>query len=333
MGFLEDVLAQPDNLAESRAIVLEALAGHRLLDEEGGPILFVGMGASGCATAVAAALCEQGRAALAYDAAELTAGVAALAGTTVAVSATGRSPETVAVASSARRCVGVCNDTASPLAAAADVLVPLGSRAESGLSTLTYTATVQALGLLASRRGDGVRDWARLPGEAASLLGTADAAMRDVAERWAGSGVSAVDVVGHGVGRWSAEAAALLLREATWLPAAAYDTFAYLHGPVEAAERGLGCVVFGAERELALARDLASYGADVLLLTTGDVAPAEGLAVVRLPALPAPACAVPHILPVQLLAYRLATARGVPVETFRRRQPDTKVGDGLSGRG
>ena len=75
----------------------------------------------------------------------------------VAVSASGRTPETVEVA---RRhhgtslVIGVTNVPGSPLADASDVVLPLLAGVEAaGISTLTYRATVVVLALLAGRFG------------------------------------------------------------------------------------------------------------------------------------------------------------------------------------
>ena len=62
----------------------------------------------------------------------------------------------------------------------------------------------------------------------------------------------------------SAGETALLAREGLRIPATGSETRQYLHGPLESAAPGLGCVLFGSERELELASSLVSYGASVV---------------------------------------------------------------------
>ena len=128
------------------------------------------------------------------------------------------------------------------------------------MRTLGYTGTVQALGLLRDALAAGDRapdsDW------------LADETDRQVpqAERFAGRvppeirRIRSFDVVGSGAQFGSAAQAALLLREVARLPAAAYDTYEYLHGPVEAAEPGLALIVVGGTREVKLAVSMAALG-------------------------------------------------------------------------
>lgn len=328
MTYLDIVQGQPDNLAGSGEAVRAALASGALpTPAASGPVVFTGMGASLAAAAAAAhALDRAGTSALARTAGGLPgSGTLAAASMVVAASNTGRSPETMAVLEEAGRSrIIVSNDPASPAAALADLVVPLGSGEPDPVAALSYTATVQALGLVAEALGAPAAPWDRLPDLARRVLTEADESTTRVAERW--SAVTTVDVIGSRGGEATAREAALLLREAARLPASAYDTYEYLHGPIEVTEPGIGCVVVGSGREVELARTLADAGAEVLLVTTEAVTDTDGPTVVALPAVPEPASAVLEILPVQLIAARLAAERRIPVGTFRHPQEDTKVG-------
>jgi glucosamine--fructose-6-phosphate aminotransferase (isomerizing) len=109
----------------------------------------------------------------------------------------------------------------------------------------------------------------------------------------------------------SAGAAALLLREAARIPATAVATREYLHGMLEVAGPGLGVLLFGSGPEVALAATLASYGAQVVLVTDADVAP-PGVTVLRIPAAGGGlAGVVVDIVPVQVMAEELAGGRAI----------------------
>ena len=144
-----------------------------------------------------------------------------------------------------------------------------------------------------------------------------------LADRFAG--LRAVDAIGMGFSEGSAGYAALLVREATRVPSAWFDTRQYLHGPVEAAEPGVGAVVFGDGREVDLARDLVAYGATVLLVTAEEVGPAERLEVFRVPEIAGPVRAILEAVPAQVLAGAVAGAQGLSPGEFRREQADAKL--------
>lgn len=341
--FRTGVLSQPEVLARSAATVREALAGPvgdaavRALGS--GRLAAVGMGASTHAvTAFAAWLRAAGRPALAFSAAELSRGGSAdmfggaladvpagLADAFLAVSQSGRSRETVeamrAVPPGVPR-VALTDRPDQPLGAAADVVLPLGSGEDTRVSTLSYTATVQALGLLADAlTGRVSADWAALPGLVRSVL-AADSTGVFVD---AFADVTVIDVVGSGVAAGSVGAAALLLREAVHLPTAGFPTREYLHGPLEAAGAQRGALVFGTGREAELAADLAGWGASVVLVTSSPAPPEHRrLRVVTLPAVGGLAAAVLDILPVQLAAAALAERKGLTI-ALHHMPDDTKL--------
>ncbi len=328
--YLDGLLAQPDNLGQSAAIVSAALddtAGQTAVATlAGGRVVALGMGAStAAALGFAAALRRVGRAVLAASASDLVEGVPdGLADAYLAISQSGRSAETVAamelVSDGAR--VALTNDAQSPLAAHADSVLPLGCGPDTRVSTLSYTATLQALGLLADRLTS--RRWAHWP----ELPDAVGAALGEDPEPIASAfaAVGSIDVVGAGVSVASAAAAGLLLREAAHLPTASYTTREYLHGPLETAGPGRGALIFGAGRELNLAVDLAGYGTQVVLVTAtaADLPGHRNLCVVRRPPLPGLAGCVMEIVPVQLAAYALAERQGLAIE-LRHMPDDTKV--------
>lgn len=308
-AYLDAVHLQPENLIRSRAVVAPVLDELRL----GEPVIALGMGASGHAAV--------GFAAAHPPAVALSAALRppSFAGTYLAISFSGRSRETVeamATVSGAAR-IALTNEPASPIADVADVVLPLGCPQDSHVSTLSYTATLQALGLLADRRA---AVWDAVPDAVAAALaldvGTAVETLADV---------DSVDVIGSGVHLASAGAAGLLLREAAHRPTAAYPTREYLHGALETAGPGRGALVFGTGPEVQLAADLAGYGSSVVLVTPSDDVPARPrLCVIRVPELPGLAGCVTEIVPVQLIAAGLADQAGDEI-ALRYMPDDTKL--------
>jgi glucosamine--fructose-6-phosphate aminotransferase (isomerizing) len=327
VGYLEDILEQPANLTRSHETFTEALHGTDLSAFDAGPLVLTGMGSSYFAVMPAVcALRAAGRATFALSATELLEPGGNLLGRAyVGISQSGKSAETVEGLSrvSAPR-LALTNTGAGPLAELAEVALPIGSAEDTAIAVLTYTATLAAAGALASSLGASLDcDWGRLPDLVAGVLEDGVSAAEEAAERF--DGMEVLDFVAQGCSLASAAEGALLAREAVRLPAAYLDTLQYLHGPLEVAEPGRGCVLFGSGREIPLARDLVSYGASVLLITQASVPSTQNLRVFRIPEVPDPLAPILEILAIQLLTHRMARYRGLAADGFRHEQEDTKL--------
>jgi glucosamine--fructose-6-phosphate aminotransferase (isomerizing) len=327
--FLQDVLAQPHNLERAAATFLPALGRAELRRFQVRLLVFTGMGASLSAAVPAVLILRSaGRPALAMPATEvLGPGGGRVGGAYVAISQSGRSAETVAALDAVERPrLVLTNAVTSRLAEVGDVTLPLGSAPDAGIAVLTYTASLLATAALASALLGGKLglDVGRLAAAVAEVLERADPVVRRVAGRLRDA--RAVDLAGSGFSAASAGYGALLLREAARVPAASFDSHQYLHGPVEVAEDGVGAVLLGDGREVALARYLAAAGAAVLLVAGAGVVAPDGVELVTLPEAPAPLRPVLEAVPLQLLADRLARDRGLVPGRFRHQQHDTKTG-------
>lgn len=153
----------------------------------------------------------------------------------VAISASGRTPETV---TSARRSsdggaqvLAITNAPASPLGASAGAIVSLDAGTEgSGIASASYVATVAALLRLAGGLG-AIDDPAVGLSSAAeaveSLVGGGEEAFDRAAALLDGG--AAVHVLADGANLGTADQTALLLREAPRLESTATDTGDWLH--------------------------------------------------------------------------------------------------------
>ncbi|MGZ4176783.1 MAG: SIS domain-containing protein [Solirubrobacteraceae bacterium] len=326
----EAVFKQPANLAAGAGAFADAIAEVDLDPLRRGTIVFAGIGASAHALMPSVlALRAAGRRAFALQATELDdAGARELADAFVLVSQSGASTETVAALERIQGVpmVAISARGHSPLAEAAHAWLPLGPEPDTPVATLSYTATLQALGMLCDALlGVSGSVWARLPELAERVLGASTAAVAELADAFAA--VTALECVGGGPGVASARETALLGREALRLPATGMDTREYLHGPLEAVAPGFGAVIFGRGRERSLAQAMASYGAQVALVsdTPADAAAGEGVRAFPLPEVPAVAAPILQILPAQLLVDEVAARRGLSIGELRRHQDDTKV--------
>jgi glucosamine--fructose-6-phosphate aminotransferase (isomerizing) len=107
---------------------------------------------------------------------------------------------------------------------------------------------------------------------------------------------------------------ALSLKEVARLPAESLQAAQFRHGPLELAGPDLAAVIFATEPETehmdrALGADLIDAGAAVLLVSPDGAAP-SGARPVAIGDLPRELASAVSIIPVQLLAWRLALDRG-----------------------
>jgi glucosamine--fructose-6-phosphate aminotransferase (isomerizing) len=325
--FRNAILSQPENLRAGRDAFAEAVHEIDLPSLTHGTIVFSGIGASAHAvTPAVLALRAAGRRAFAISPQELkTTRASALGDAFVLVSQSGASVETVEALAQldGAHAVAISARAESPLVEAAGAWLPLGPLEDTHVATLSYTATLQALGMLCDTLLGTASGWRELPDLAHKVLEETDSTVRQIAEDFAS--VVAIDAIGGGVAAASAGETALLAREALRVPAAGMETREYLHGPLEATDDRFGCVVFGRERELELAAELASFGAAVTLVTDQDAPPEPALHSIQIPNVASLATPVLQILPVQLLIDHVARLWGLEVRDLRRHQPDTKV--------
>jgi glucosamine--fructose-6-phosphate aminotransferase (isomerizing) len=244
----------------------------------------------------------------------------------IGVSQSGRSAETLAVLESMEPSLrhAVVNVVPSPIAATATSLLDLGSIPDSYASTIGYTATVAALGLLADAWDGGRIDpgWARLGSVFAAAERELGEQVRALAPLFADA--TSADFVGAGPAVGSAEESALLFREVARIPSTGMSTRQYLHGSMESAGGGVH-VIFGDAREHAVAGTLSRSGHPVILVTSEPVEPAPHLHAVAVPRLPAAQRAVVEILVTQILVEAVAEVRGVDIEEFVFHNADIKV--------
>ena len=158
----------------------------------------------------------------------------------VAVSQSGHTPEIVDVLERVRGAgaagVAVTNDPGSPLAEAAEAVIPLGAGEELAVpATKTFTAQLAAFALLAEALGPvpwSGDAWAELPGQMEALL--ADRAAVLPAAELLRESDGAVHV-GRGFLFGAALEGALKMKETTGLLAEGFSSADFLHGPIAVA--------------------------------------------------------------------------------------------------
>jgi glucosamine--fructose-6-phosphate aminotransferase (isomerizing) len=224
----------------------------------------------------------------------------------------------------------------SPGAALADILLTTGEQDQSWCHTIGYLAPVIASAMLAGELRGAQLD----PVVVRALLEVADLEPGAEAVAAALAPCSRLDIVGSGVDYPAARELALKIEEGARLPASALQLETIRHGHLAAVDERTGLVLLLTdaeswgetvlERSRAVLRSAAALGMPAAALLAADLGddlplaltPAGRLTVPLAGALPRTAsAALATAIPLQLLAERLARARGQNPDTIGRNDP------------
>lgn len=215
------------------------------------------------------------------------------------------------------RTVAVTNGSDTPLRGLVDVALDTRVGAEEGPSTGTFAAATVALaGVARALAGPGPLEAAEVEGLAAAV----EALLEPSAAADALALRETLVLLGRGGARAAAEMGALTIKEAAAVAAEALHSAQFRHGPLELADERLAAMIAVCDPplrdlELGLAAELVDLGVEVHVIdtTTAPIGPLDPLL--------APAAAV---VPAQLLAHRLAVARGRTPGVFVRASKVTR---------
>jgi len=220
--------------------------------------------------------------------------------------------------------IGVSNEPQSLLARNADVSIHLNSLADEYVAIQTYTGTLLTLHLLAGAVNHTHQ----------AAAGTISSFLPAFAQL--------VETSLHGISQWddflssqspfyflargsscaSAYEGALLFNEVAKCTAVGMAIASFRHGPVEVVDPHFRGFVFAPEGRtrtlnLALASDLARFGAHLRVLGPSVQNAATGIQACELPVVPEMLAPLFEIVPVQVAALRMAELRGIPPGSFR----------------
>jgi glucosamine--fructose-6-phosphate aminotransferase (isomerizing) len=257
----------------------------------------------------------------------------------IGISQSGETADTLAAMRAAQarghRVIALTNNAESQAARDADgVMLTRGGTEVSVAATKTFTAQVAALAALALRlasaRGSLAPDQrVRAATELASLPDLIERAIADGdawASRVAGSFADApmVMFLGRQAGAAIAMEGALKLKEVSYIPADAYPAGEMKHGPIAllSPETPVVCVATAGPLQDKLHSNMAEVrarGARVSAVACESDTAAANHAddVVRVPAASPELQALLAVVPLQLLAYHVAVARGLNVDQPR----------------
>jgi len=237
------------------------------------------------------------------------------------VSQSGQSPDIVAVVEEGKRqgalTVAVTNDPDSPLARAADYVLPLEAGQERAVAaTKTYTAQLAALALLAVQLAgneERLNELRQVPAAVERTLAL-ESTVSQFAQRY--TYATECVVLGRGYNYATAFEIALKLKELTYIVTEPYSSADFRHGPVAIVERGFPVIAVAPQGAvyhdmLALTRELADREAELLIISDQEEALRLASTPLRLEAsLPEWLSPFTCVIPGQLLALYITLAKG-----------------------
>lgn len=254
----------------------------------------------------------------------------------VGISQSGQSPDIIAVLEEGKRqgrpTLAITNDGASPLAAVADHVIELHAGAEKSVAaTKTYTAQLTVMALFAAALSGEKHHLDTLQQLPAALETTLQSStpIAQYVERY--RYMDRCIVIGRGYNYATSFELALKLKELTYVMATAYSSADFRHGPIATIASGLPVFLVMPQGAafadmLELARDLRQRGAELLIISESEHA--LSLAQTALPIPPGvPEWLSPMIaiIPGQLVALRLALAKGLDPDIPRGLQKVTRT--------
>jgi glucosamine--fructose-6-phosphate aminotransferase (isomerizing) len=216
--------------------------------------------------------------------------------------------------------IGVTCEAGSSVARAADIPLAVPSLPDQIVAVQSYAGTLATLLLLEAAADGRLEERFRDAEAAARALRRDLPDLLDLSESWTHflQDAASIHLLARGPSRASAAEGALLFSEIAKVPAAAATAGNFRHGSVESAGPQFHALVFAGtaptrDLNLALARDLDSYGARVRVIGAGHPWP--------VPAVPESVLPIAEIAPVQLAAVRLALRRSIPLGVLRHVGP------------
>jgi glutamine---fructose-6-phosphate transaminase (isomerizing) len=242
----------------------------------------------------------------------------------IGISQSGASPDVVAVLEEARTqkrpTLAITNDPGSPLAHAADFILPLHAGEERAVAaTKTYLNSIAAVALLSAARDGGRLD--QLHAMPARLSEQIDRSLAAAQLLDAYRDVEGGSVIARGVNYGTAFEIALKIRELSGAQFEAFSSADLLHGPIAAVKAARPAIVIApAGRTLAsmsaAVQNVRERGSAVVAISDDpDFLAAADTALPLVPDVPEWLSPLLTVVPGQVAAVRLAILRGENVDS------------------
>lgn len=247
----------------------------------------------------------------------------------IGVSQSGQSPDIVSVLEEGRRqnclTLAITNVSDSPLAKEADFVLDIQAGSEKAVAaTKTYTTELMSIAMLSAALGNSEERWNDLASVSkwATQTLTLDPQIRQMTERY--RYMSQCVVLGRGFNYATAFEWALKLKELTYVIAEPYSSADFQHGPMAVVESGFPVLavvpngkVHDSMMEM-LTRLRKQRDAELVVISDNADALALAQSPMQLPPqIPEWLTPLVGIIPAQLFACHLTTAKGYDTDTPR----------------
>jgi glucosamine--fructose-6-phosphate aminotransferase (isomerizing) len=245
------------------------------------------------------------------------------------ISQSGKSPDIVSVLEEGKRqgclTMAITNDTDSPLAGAADLVLDIQAGTETAVAaTKTYTCELLSVAMLSAALQESETGWNELhavPDWAKQVLSLEDP-IAGMAQRY--RYMHRCVVLGRGFNYATAFEWSLKLKELSYVAAEPYSSADFLHGPIALVETGFPVMavapqgkVFSSMLEV-LVQVRREQGAELVVISDSDLALELAQSPIRLPTgIPEWLTPPISIIPAQLFAYHLTRVKGYDPESPR----------------
>jgi len=243
----------------------------------------------------------------------------------IGISQSGQSPDIVAVLQSAReqggKTMAITNDANSPLANAADYVIPLDTGKEEAVAaTKTYTASLAALALLSTKLSRDEKKYQELLTLPEKLTETIERSLNVIQQTSRYRYMEHCVVLGRGFNYSTAFEIALKIKELTRVITAPYSPADFKHGPIATVIKGFPIIVVAPtgimqDHILSFSKNMLELGAelitisdrqDILDLGTSKFQLSSGLSEWLSP--------INAVIPGQLFARQLAKEKGFNID-------------------
>ncbi len=240
----------------------------------------------------------------------------------IAISQSGMSPDIISVVEEAARqrrpTLVLTNDTSSPLAQAAEAVIPLHAGAERAVAaTKTYTASLAAVALLSyAMAGDPsmLDEMLKLPSWInETLVNTLALTSRMERYTFVERGV----VIGRGFNYSTAFEVALKIKELTGITTVPYSSADFMHGPIASVHQGYPVIAITSHGVvhadiLELIGKVRQLDADLVVISDDPAACALAQFAMPTPqGMPEWLSPVVNIIPGQILGWQIAMHKGL----------------------
>jgi glucosamine--fructose-6-phosphate aminotransferase (isomerizing) len=240
----------------------------------------------------------------------------------IGISQSGQSPDIVSVISEGKRqgrpTVAITNETSSPLAMAADSVIPLHAGEEKAIAaTKTYTSSLAVLALFSTLLQGSDVHFEQLRAVPAKISETLDRVIPalDRVERY--RYLNRLAVIGRGFNYATAFEIALKIKELTRVVAEPYSSADFRHGPVAMVGTGFALIMIAPRGAVAgdlnsLVGELGQLGAEQLIISDDpDTLDKAHLALPLPSGVPEWLTPITAVVPGQLVGMRLAIIKGL----------------------